>query len=841
MTNLDRVPRWDGTNLIEGSLIDSGGNIGIGTLTPDALLDVEGTFQLKNGTEGKSKLLTSDELGNASWRDFSAENLFGQGNLSESNFSCVNISSNLDIGAFPVSIEVSANYAYVVDEGSDDLKVIDITNPATPIVSGSLALGSLPKSISLADNYAYVVDSGSADLKVIDISDPSSPSLAGSLGIGTSPISVTVLGNYAYVVDQGSDDLKVIDINNPASPSLSGSLGIGSIPQSISVEVNYAYAVDSGSNDLKVIDIRDKTAPTLSVSLLLANSPVSIEVVGSYVYVVDRSSNDLKIIDISNPAAPSLAGSLVFGDGPKDLKVVGNYAFIVDDFLSDLIVIEISDPALPSLVGSLDLGMGNQPNSITVSNGYAYIVDVISDDLKIINLFCQMSYNPFSNNVELMTAQPNIWTVNGNNITNSNNGNVGIGTENPSSKLDVVGDIKSNRLNTGFGDNELYAMNQNVRTTDAVRFDGGISWNGTNSINNVTGQYGSVQVNGSGNNAWEGFSIDGRVVMMHDGNTSFGLWDDVNDHWVLRSFLNTSTSLYYNGFEKTSTTSDGVSVSGRINTGPGLTDVYLMNQNIRINDNVTFNTVNTGQGANELYDMNQNVQTTDNVTFQRLKAGQGITGTEGTVQIKGESGVFPTLLLEGGSEDISFLDGEALQFGHWNAGSNTFTERLRINSSGNVGIGTTSINYKLEVNGSAGKPGGGSWSNSSDRRLKQNINSYEVGLDEILSIRPVTYQYNEISGYNTAVEYVGVIAQELKEIAPDMVSTYKLNGTEYYKVDNSAMTYMLINSIKELKAENDKLKAKLDKVDQLEAMLNELKAELHSSTLNNASDNVVNE
>ena len=58
------------------------------------------------------------------------------------------------------------------------------------------------------------------------------------------------------------------------------------------------------------------------------------------------------------------------------------------------------------------------------------------------------------------------------------NGNVGIGTASPGNKLDVNGGIDANTLNTGQGDNELYAMNQNVRTTDTVTFSS-ITGNGS--------------------------------------------------------------------------------------------------------------------------------------------------------------------------------------------------------------------------------------------------------------------------------------------------------------------------------------------------------------------------
>jgi hypothetical protein len=110
-----------------------------------------------------------------------------------------------------------------------------------------------------------------------------------------------------------------------------------------------------------------------------------------------------------------------------------------------------------------------------------------------------------------------------------------------------------------------------------------------------------------------------------------------------------------------------------------------------------------------------------------------------------------------------------LAFNYGNAFSASFN-RMTIDTFGNVGIGVNAAAYLLEVNGTAGKPGGGSWTNSSDLRLKKNIQPFTDGLSSLLRINPVTYHYNELSGYDTKPEYVGVIAQELNEVAPYMVS-----------------------------------------------------------------------
>ena len=232
-----------------------------------------------------------------------------------------------------------------------------LQSPGNPVLVGSLAIGGFPRSVYVSGRYAYVADQTSADLKVIDVSDPSAPSLVGSLGTGGRPISVYVSGRYAYVAEPGSSSLLVIDVSDPSAPNLVGSLGLGGRPHSVHVSGRYAYVVDFDNDEMKVIDVSDPSAPSLAGSLVIGGDPPSVYVSGRYAYVVDGGSDDLTVIDVSDPSAPSLAGSLGIGGVPFSVYVSGRYAYVVDTGSDDLKVIDISGAEVTSLVAhSLEAG-----------------------------------------------------------------------------------------------------------------------------------------------------------------------------------------------------------------------------------------------------------------------------------------------------------------------------------------------------------------------------------------------------------------------------------------------------------------------------------------------------
>ncbi len=132
-------------------------------------------------------------------------------------------------------------------------------------------------------------------------------------------------------------------------------------------------------------------------------------------------------------------------------------------------------------------------------------------------------------------------------------------------------------------------------------------------------------------------------------------------------------------------------------------------------------------------------------------------------------------------------------------------QRMIISNNGNVGIGTTSPGYKLEVNGSAGKSGGGSWSNSSDIRLKDIHGDYQKGLQEISKLRPIqfTYKKENVRGLPSDTDEIGFIAQEVQTIFPEAVT----EGEDgYLDFNMHSINVAIINAIQELKAENNALK-----------------------------------
>ena len=75
------------------------------------------------------------------------------------------------------------------------------------------------------------------------------------------------------------------------------------------------------------------------------------------------------------------------------------------------------------------------------------------------------------------------------------------------------------------------------RTVDTNRFAIGSG--------GVSGNYGTVQtLSDGGKGGYEGYSINGRYVFMSDDNNTAGIYNDVDNRWILLHERNNYTRLY---------------------------------------------------------------------------------------------------------------------------------------------------------------------------------------------------------------------------------------------------------------------------------------------------------
>jgi hypothetical protein len=129
---------------------------------------------------------------------------------------------------------------------------------------------------------------------------------------------------------------------------------------------------------------------------------------------------------------------------------------------------------------------------------------------------------------------------------------------------------------------------------------------------------------------------------------------------------------------------------------------------------------------------------------------------------------------------------------------------------GNVGIGSGASNpaFPLDVSGSAHAS---SFPTSSDARLKTDVEQLSGVLPKLDKVRGVSFEWNQLYeslGRSTGHREIGVIAQEVEAVFPELVTTWGDN--EYKAVDYGRLTGVLIEAIKELNQANRTLKARLD-------------------------------
>jgi len=129
---------------------------------------------------------------------------------------------------------------------------------------------------------------------------------------------------------------------------------------------------------------------------------------------------------------------------------------------------------------------------------------------------------------------------------------------------------------------------------------------------------------------------------------------------------------------------------------------------------------------------------------------------------------------------------------------------------GYLGVNTGSPTQRLDVDGNARFRGVGSTAsagalhytadgslttNTSDERLKTNINTLNNSLDKVKQLRGVTYNWNENPTGDTRI---GFIAQEVNAVVPELTFINPNNPENYMGVHYDNVTALLVEAVKEL-------------------------------------------
>jgi len=229
-------------------------------------------------------------------------------------------------------------------------------------------------------------------------------------------------------------------------------------------------------------------------------------------------------------------------------------------------------------------------------------------------------------------------------------------------------------------------------------------------------------------------------------------------------------------------------------------------------------------------------------TYAAIRNSAG--GVGGAVQgtrllFLGDSGYSqsaPTAYIRSVSNDGGSNGHGTLTFGT-HAGNGTCPERARIDSSGNLLVGTTSaLGIGVTISGGGTQmvhnfnsdytvasfrlnntqrgfitttSTGTTFSTSSDYRLKENIQPMTGALAKVAQLKPCTYKWKADGS-----DGEGFIAHELAEVAPQCVTGEKdgvdaEGNPKYQGIDTSFLVATLTAAIQELKAELDATKAEV--------------------------------
>ncbi|HEX7768843.1 MAG TPA: PQQ-binding-like beta-propeller repeat protein [Dokdonella sp.] len=298
--------------------------------------------------------------------------------------------------------------------GGRVVNVVDITDPAAPVLAGSTSLnGDLLLRAVLADGYAIGVG---LELQVHDLHDPANITQVFSAKIDIATHAI-LEGDVLYLV--GASGIQVWDFADPAQPSLLRTVAMDAFAPDQAASTPFGPLVLTHADRGLLLDVADPLQPALAAAFTLpfgvnvhaaafdANhvyfaqegyglgvlDPATLQTIGRYdadlpPYLQARDMEDLSVdggraylaawgygvlvVDLADPAQPVELGRFEFPYASA-IEAHGDLVYASSTTNGGYFrIFDVADPTAPQPLGEL---VTSQTYDLTVRGDYAYLAD----------------------------------------------------------------------------------------------------------------------------------------------------------------------------------------------------------------------------------------------------------------------------------------------------------------------------------------------------------------------------------------------------------------------------------------------------------------------------------
>jgi choice-of-anchor B domain-containing protein len=252
---------------------------------------------------------------------------------------------------------------------ANGVAIVDVTtNPSQPTEVGFVpGIQSGWRDLKVHDHYCYVTNETGGGLAIIDLADPAAPVLVGNYTqTFHSAHNIYIADGYAYIFgsNAGSGGVRILDLADPENPVEVGSWEVDYLHDGyVKNDTLYGAAIFTGT--LYIIDVSDKANPVTLVAHQYSNygcHQVWVTDDSKYAITADEKTGGHIIIwdiqDLNNITEVS-SYSL------DPMKTVHNAYYrdgmlVVSYYVFGTRFVDLSDPTAPVEVGYFDFFPGSE-------------------------------------------------------------------------------------------------------------------------------------------------------------------------------------------------------------------------------------------------------------------------------------------------------------------------------------------------------------------------------------------------------------------------------------------------------------------------------------------------